>query len=40
MDDLGYAISKVLSQIFLDYLDYLDHFDQLFSNHVTHKNLG
>ena len=35
-DALGYTISGVLSQ---KTLDHLDHLNQLFSNHVTHKNL-
>ena len=35
-DALGYTISKVLSQMTLDYLD---HLDQPFSHHVTYKNL-
>ena len=30
---LGYAISRVLNQMTLN------HLDQLFSNHITHKNL-
>ena len=33
----GYAIGEVLSQMILDYSN---HLDQLFSNHVTHKNLN